>query len=73
MVGERIVVVLVVAAREVLVDEDLQAVVVPVLDPRVAVTVVEHVVDDFDEQVDPFRGPDHLEAPSEVVIRVLGA
>ena len=51
MIREGVVVVLVVAPGEVLVDEDLEAVIVPVLDQWVAVAVEQNVVDELDEKI----------------------
>ncbi len=65
-------VVLVIAARAVLVDEDLDAIVIPVLHERIAVAVEQDIVDDFDQDVDALLRPCDLEAPAEIVRRILG-
>ena len=49
MVGERVVIILMIAAREIFVDEYFKGVIVPVLPQWVAVTVKEDVVGNFTE------------------------
>ena len=72
VIGESIVVVLVIAAGVILVDENLDAVVVPVLHQRVAVAVEQDVVHDFHEDVQTPLVPCDLEAPAEIFRGILG-
>ena len=72
VVGKRVVIVLMLAARVILVDEDLEAIVVPVLYERVAVRVDEDVVDKFAEDIEFLGGPDDFETTLEIFFGILG-
>ncbi len=66
VICEGIVAVLMVAAGVILVDEDLQAIVVPVLHEWIAVTVEQDVVDDLRQDVKPVRSPHDLETALKI-------
>jgi hypothetical protein len=73
VIGKGVVVVLVIAARVILVDEDLDAVVVPVLHERITVAVEQDVINDFDQDVDSLLRPRDLETAAEILCGVLGS
>ena len=66
VVGEGVVGILVIPAGVVGIDEDLQAVVVPIEDGGIGLDVDQRVIDDFRQQVEAVGGPEQLEAALEV-------
>ena len=71
MVGKCVVIELMVTAREIFVEENLQAIIVPILKQWVPVCVDQDVVSKFGEKVQLLLGPDNLEFAIEILGRIL--
>ena len=73
VVGKCVVIELMVTAREILIEKNLPAIVVPVLHQRIAMSVDQDVVGELAEDVDLVLRPHNFVAALKVFLRVLGS
>ena len=72
VIGESVVIELVISTRKILVDKNLQTIVVPILNERIAMPVLEHVISNDGEDVEFVVGPGNFIAYFKVFAGIFG-